>query len=332
MPDVILNQPNQEYGTGDVDALVLTKYGGTVLEQYYNQLTVGDRVWVMPIEDTNTFQFPATAAATAEDLEEGVERTGANQPEVEERMVYLDSKQVISDHFLGESRKIVSHYSTQEASGRADAQACREIVERRLFAALALGARQSDRGTGDDRFPGGYQITAADSGAITAAYPATLSGSQALQAVIAAQGQRFDENNVAEGDRVAYLGPYLHRVLLLDKTLSSVDYTSPNNFITRTLKEVEGFQIVKSNVLDYWRSKSVDWSAYAQTRYQGDFRKTAAIFQGSREAVGQVVAMGRLRPFGLDWIKTKHSWYYGTKIWQGGKWLRPEALGELILQ
>lgn len=334
MPDQVLHHTLQEYGTGAEIALALTQYGGKVLQSYYNKLTVGRHAWVHPITQGKTYQFPATAQATADELTPGSAREGSNQPEIEERLVVLNSKPIISDHYEGEIDAFIRHYDTRKATGRADGLACRLRVERELFAALALGARQAARGTGDDAFAGGLQVTGTYND-LGNEYPRSLTGSQTLQDQMSQVAVRFDENNVDDEGRICFLSPYLYDVLIEDNKLTSHDYTDINDLVTRRMIECKGFKVEKTNLIKHTSTASAtcvlgDMSSWSQSAYQGSFLKTAALFIGDQEAVGQITAYD-LKTFGPEWMINYHSWYFGAKIWHGAKWLRPESCAEIIL-
>jgi hypothetical protein len=330
MSNATLQQPLQQYGDGEALALALKEYSGTVLSKYYPALRFTPHVWTMPCpQGTNTLQFPAIAHSEGEELNAGVDRSGSNQPESEERLVILDTKQLIADHYQAEIDQFVTHFEFRSRYAEADAFAVASMVDQRVSAMIALGARQAARGTGVDAFPAGVRKLADTAGAITAAYPVSLAGSKRLQADFGYMRQQFLERNIAEGSGMtAFVSPYLDRVLAQDNTLMSHEFQDMNTLLTRKVRMVEGFMVEVSNNSVF----QTNWSAYAQARYQGDFTKTIAVFTASPDAVGRITAMGDVRPFGPEWIPTKHSWYFGAKIWQGCKWLRPEACGELYLQ
>jgi len=329
MPNMVVHRTLQEYGTGDTVALALTQYSGMVLAAYEKFLVFARHVMSMPITNGRSKQFPAIARAEAENLVPGVDRVGSNQPQNEERLITLDDYQLISDEFLDEADDFVNHISSRQTYANQHGLACADQVDQRLSRMISIGARVADAGSGADLFIGGHVITAADAGAITAAYPATLTGSIKLQTVFAEMAQEFDERHISDANRVAFLSPYLTRVLLCDKTLLSRDYQGVNDLISRRMVECEGFVIEKTNNLP-----SADDSANTAlpSQYRADFSKVAAQFIGDAEAVGQLTAMGGVRAIAPAWQDTKHGWYTGAKVWQGSKWLRKEACGELVLQ
>jgi len=333
-----LQYPDQEYGAGSDLTLAAQEYSATAIVKYNTALKYGQWVMTAPAKPgTRAKHMTAIADSEAEDLPRGTERAGSNQPESEGRVITLDTLQLIADHYRDEVADFINHVNTREAYAVKDGQAVAATVDKRLSACISIGARVAARQTGADQQLGGISITADTAGAVTTAYPLSLAGSRELQDDFGEMAQTMDEQNVSPEGRVAFVTPYLARVLRQDKTLLSGDFQTLNDLLTRKLLMVEGFMVEVTNNMC-----QSDWSSYGQANYADqtllgtavscDFTKVVAQFLGAPDGIGQLIAYGGVRPFGPTWIDDKHSWYYGTKIWQGAGPIRPEVCGELVLQ
>jgi hypothetical protein len=337
MANALQWNPMQTDGTGDDMANVTQRYAAAVIAKYQASLIFGNMIESLPAQPgTNGDNQIVEAHVTDEEMVRGVERTGSNQPHRRERQVLLDTAMRISDHYIDEIGKFTNYAADKNSA--LDAYALARTIDKRISAQIALGAREDaapDGAEDDDTFDGGTQITADNAGTVGTAYPLSLSGSRELQDDFGEMRESFDTLNVPPGYRHAFVGTYLHRVLLQDRTLVSSDFQSMNDLLTAQLVMVEGWMVHPvNNWVGITTSSTTgeNWSAYVQSRYQGDFHKTAALFLGAPDAVTQRTALGGIQPFGPDWIPDKHSWYYGAKVWQGAQWWRPEACGELVLQ
>jgi len=325
MANVVLNPQLQEYGTGSEVALAIKQYSGTILTAFQTSLVFGKYPRKKYISTGRSHQFPASAKASAEEHTAGTELAGNNQPEMEERLVIVDDKQVMSHRYFDEVQEFISHYDIRSIAATEHGQAVAKTIDGRLANCIALGARESDRGTGDDLFPGGHRVQAGTSGAVTVAYPISLAGSLALQEDFEEIGRGMDDDDVPEVGRVAFVTPYLRDVLLQDKTLVSADFQNSNTMLMQKLVLCKRFRIEVTNCMP---SELIDTGPSA---YQGDFTLTAALCIGHSDAFGQVLFGGGVRPISVEWITRVQSWIQGAKILQGAKWLRPEACGEIYL-
>lgn len=338
MPSGTILYSDQEYGTGDTLALAREEYMTEAIVAFDNELVFGKYVRSVPVvQGTHSYKFTAIADTEAEDLERGVVRTGSNQPESEGRVITLDTKQLIADHFQDDIADFLQHTDARTKYAMKDAHAVAKTMDKRLSALVSIGARVSARSTGADAFAGGKVVTATTtSTTLGTSYPRTLAGSRALQADFATVAQDFDEKDIPREGRIALVGPYLASVLLQDKTLVSFDYQGgQNDLLTRTITLVEGFHVIMTNNM-----ADSDWSSYAQDNYASqtlfgdsvvaDFSYVAAQFLGTDDAVGMLTVGNGVRPFGPDYENLMHGFYFGCKAWMGGGVLRPEACAEII--
>jgi len=352
---VVLQHSLQNYGTGDEIAGALTQYGGSIIKSYFDEMVAAKHVWKLPITGGSTFQFPGSAMATASDVDPGVDRTGANQPEMEFRTVALDLKEMESDRWESLTDDFIRHFDITAAYGEAHGKALAYLEEDRLLRMISIGARQASRPASGspvaDTFPAGtivYSDTTTSTTVLTTNYPASLTGSLSLQNDLAKLAQAFDEKNCGKDGRVAFLSPAMHRVLRQDKTLVSRDYQGTNDMLTRSLLFVEGFAIEQTNRMPAGTETStanlalpsqyrVNNAADATGGTSGGLHAsvtnytTAVLAIAGKDAVGEITALGGVRPVNPEWVTWKNAWFMGAKLWLGAKWIRPCACGEIAL-
>ncbi len=327
MADVVQHVLLQQYGTGDEVALALKEYSGMLLHHFLAPLVAMPlTVKKYPVSGSSE-QFPATARVEAYDKVAGAQLLGSNQPEMEERLVTVDSKEIVADQFYGEVQTFIAHYDVRAQAAELFAQAIGVVVEGRILRTALLGARQAARGTGADEFPAGTRKLAGTAGAVATAYPNTLTGSNRLQDDLEYIGRTMDEKHVPDNDRVAILSPYLRDVLLKDKTIQSKDFIDgENRLLTQVLTRVKRFRIEMSTLVP---STNV---TTGPTNSRGDFTKSIVLCVATNDAIGQIIYGGGIRPIGPSWEELVQMWVCGAKMLQGTKWLRPESLGEVYLQ
>ncbi len=321
-----LNPMLQEYGTGDELALALTQYSGITLASYHLALVAGQFGLHKGVTQGNSFQFPAFARAEAEEHTAGTELLGNNQPESEDRQIPVDLKQLMSHRYFDEVQQFISHFDTRSQAAIEHGQAVARKVDKRMFQMIQQGANEAARGTGFDAFPAGQRVQASTAGAVTTAYPRTLTGSRRFQDDLEEIGRDMDDDNVPDNMRVAFVTPYLRDVLLQDKTIVSRDFQDPNTMLTQKIVMINRFRIVQTNNLPTTNLTT------GESAYRGNYTKVVSLCIGDKTAFGQVTFGGGIREIPIEWIADKQSWLQGAKILQGTKWLRPEACGEIYLQ
>jgi hypothetical protein len=345
---VVMQHSLQAYGTGDELAGALTQYSNYIVEGFYDKLILSRHIMSMPITNGSTYQFPASAFASGTDVVPGVLRSGANQPEMAFRTVSLDPQEFESDRYTALTTEFITHFPTTAIYGRAHGQACAETVEDRLFRALVIGARQAAISSGADLFRGGTYIQSATTTSTTSIatnYPRSLTGSLSLQADIERLGETMTTSNVPTDNRVIFLSPYLVNVLRQDKTLLSADYQAVNDMTAHSLLMVNGFHVEETTRLPAasdltnalypasYRVATTGGSGGTSGGLHGtvDSYYTVALAVGAPDSVGQITALGGVRPVNPVWYDNMNAWFLGAKVWQGAKWIRPEACGEIAL-
>ena len=322
MANATQNPHLQDLGAGDELALALKEYGGMLLTAFKMATVFMGFGIKKTITSGSSHQFPATWKMTAEEHNAGVELQGDEEPLSEERLINVDTKELVAHDYINPVQDFIAHFDTRSERAIQAARAIGCMVDSRLARVAILGARQAARGPANE-FPAGNTLTTPRAGPVTDAYPISLAGSQFLQCDLAEIAQKMDEKDVPRDNRATVVTPYLERVLRQDNTLLSRDYQDPNSKLTRRVVMVEGFRVESSNNLP-----STLVAGETNANYNDDFTLTAAVCLGDPTAFGQV-SFGGIVPFGPTWIDDKRSHLIGAAFLQGCKWLRPEACGEI---
>jgi hypothetical protein len=322
MANVNPTSPLQDLGAGDEQALALTQFAGTVLTAFDEMLVAGRYGVKHYLQSGDSWQFPATWKMSAESHTPGVELAGSDEPLTEERTVSIDDKELVGHAYLSKRDSLISHLDLIPEWAKQAARALAKQYDSYWLRSLILGARQSARGPASE-FPAGNVVTR-DAATLVAAYPISLAGSKNLQDDLGEIAQDMDEKDVPKENRVAFLSPYLKRVIRQDKTLLSRDYQDANDQNSRRLIEVEGFLVEETNNMP---SSNI---ATGESTYQGNFSLTACCCIGDSSAVGTVF-LEDIEPFGPEWYTNRRAWLLGAAMFQGSKWLRPEACGEIAI-
>jgi hypothetical protein len=325
----VLHDRLQEFGSGDELALALKEFSGLVLTKFPEMMVFGNHIWTKSVSSGKEHQFPAVWAMECEEHTPGTDLAGDEDPLMEERLVYADTRQLVGHAWVSELHDFFAHFDDRTEIADQAAKSIAKKADSRLGRCIALGARTAARGPAGE-FPAGNVVIAATAGAINLAYPISPTGAKRLRDDFAQMAQNMDEKDVPKGERFAYIDPFLKRVLSQDKTLVSRDYQGKNDMLSRKLVECEGWLIEETNNIPR-TLVAAGVGDGGQSSYRGDFTKTVCLFTGDRTAVGQVT-FGGIRAFGPTYHEERLSYLLGAKILQGAKAIRPEACGEIQIQ
>ena len=331
MSNASVTNPNQELGTGDTRALALRMFAGRV----YQQFAVSTVLWPQGMKfmksSGGSHQFPFVGFMSARRHDPGTERTGSEQPPVEERTVAPDGKELETSAWISRPAEKISHYDLMEVMAPEVASSIGRELDSIAARMIALGARQDDRTGQTTTFSGGQRVWR-NASTEAAAYPNTAEGAKRIRKDLRDLAQKFVEDNVPRGNWTATLSPYLVNVLANDQTLNSRDWDNgnANNAINRTITKVEGFAIKESIQLpgNSGASGVFDSTNESEAAYRGDFSKTAILATAHPMAFGSVM-YGGIEIEGPEYFKVNRASFIGAAVLQGTKWLRPEACGEI---
>lgn len=322
MADKTISYPLQSLGAGDVRAGALVEYNGMVLAQFLANTSFYLNVVRKPApKGAASVQFPKIGEASTIEHAAGTELTGQGKPTSKFNTVPLDTRQIVSDGFLDEVSDFISHFDVRSTWANRYGHALSKKVDGRIAKMIFKGAAEA--ATGD--FLGGNSVTRSGSLVLATAYPVSLTGSKNLQDDLANLGQLFDDDDLPKEGRLAWVTPYLERVLRQDKTLMSVEYKSPNNMFTRQVLMVEGFMILNTTLMP-----TTNITEAVETQYSGDYTTNVLLALADPSGIGCLEAWGP-QGFGPEYSTDHLAFHIGAKWFGGVKWTNPEACGRVIL-
>ena len=241
----------------------------------------------------------------------------------EARVISLEDEETLKNYRRTKVEDIIDHTDTRNQLATLAGKALQRTTEKHVFQQIALGSRTAATSVR----PSGIAPTAVSGASVSAAFPLTSAGSTDIQEALAESMQLMEERDVDtdENDLFVFLSPYLYQVLRKDKDLVDRDYDGPdfgNSLINGKLMKVEGFWIVKTNLLP-----STDLSADTSGPtvrgsyvYRGDFSNTA--FLGLK--LGGIGA--RVTPIDvwMDWVTHRRRYDIGAGFVKGLGIRRPE--------
>lgn len=323
---VLYTPPMQQLGTGDEFTNAQSYFSGMVNSVFGNE-TVMDRFGMRQVvSDGKTWEFPFVALADHYEHNPGSQLPDRAQPLTEERTVVADEKEIGSHAYVAQPQRNIVHYDVFGPYARASAESLARARDSRTIRTCLIGARQDARGPNNE-FPAG-NLQRRNAATIAAGYPRTAAGSRAVQEDLAAIRESMDNKNVPRENRFALVTPYILSVLLRDQNLLQADIADPNNpnrKLTSIMERVEGFQVIMTNQLPSTNVTTGD------SKYQGDFTKTAMLCLQDDMPFGYVEFNGGLGTEGPLWYPDRRSWLVAAALHMGVKWLRPECLGEVYV-
>lgn len=302
------------------------EHQGSLLTAFYEQSKILPFVTTRPVPKASKavwFDDMGTVAVT--EKTEGTATDGTAGPGQERITIPLDLKKIITEKYVGDNDMHMVNTAWSANLGTRQGQALANVVDKRMFQALALGAAVAARTIDGSVFPAGISVDAPVDGAVTVAYPLTMQGSERLQASLAGLAQTMDEGNLPREGRVAFLTPYLARVLRIDKTIQSYDFThGENDLLSRTVTKVEGFMIVETNEIPSTLIEA------GETAYRGDFTDIVLLAIASPEALG-LVDIGGVQNEGPDRDPETHASLIQAHYWMGGKYIKANQCAKVVL-
>jgi len=302
------------------------EHQGSVLTKFYEESKILPFVTRRPVPmGSKAVWFDDMGTVAVTEKTEGTAGDGTAGPGQERITIELDTKKIVTEKYVGDNDMHMVNTAWSANLGLRQGQALSQEVDARVFRKIALGARTAARTIDGSVFPAGVQVDAPVDGAVTVAYPLSMQGSERIQTTLAQIAQEWDELNLPRDNRVAFLTPYLARVLRIDKTLQSAEFThGENELLSRTLTKCEGFMIVETNSIP---STNV---TTGEAAYQGDFTDTVLLAIAGPEAIG-LVDIGGIQTEGPDRDPETHSSLIQAHYWMGAKHIKPEMCAEVVL-
>ncbi len=253
----------------DKEALFLKQFGGEVLVAYAETDTFTDKHTVRSISSGKSAQFPVMWKAGASYHTPGSEILGG-EIRHGERIITID-KVLIAPAAIAEIDEAMNHYDVRAPYSTEIGRALGNKFSRNVACVSVLAARASGVVTGE---PGGTALTDLNIG----------SDVSVLRGAFFDAAQAFDEKDVPEVDRYAYLKPAQYYLLAQDTTVLNKDWNGSGSYSDGKVYKVADITLVKSNQVpttDLSADQTISPSA------QGNFATTVGVIV-QKEAVGTV--------------------------------------------
>lgn len=268
MSNATVSRLGQVDGAGSATALFLVRFAGEVLQRFETMTKFLDKHSIRTIESGKSASFPATDRGTASYHTPGVELVGS--PILKnERVITIDA-QLIADRFIANIDEAMNHYDVRSIYSNDVGRALAREFDKHVAQVGVLAAAASATVSGGN---GGLRIS--DTDAHTSA--------TSLAASIYAAGQNFDEKDVDEEGRFAFVRPAQYNLLAQSTGMYNTDYNPKYNggYGEGKVLQIGGITIVKTNHLP---STAI---STGPTAYQGTFTDTVCLVM-TKDAVGTV--------------------------------------------
>ncbi len=270
MADLNVSRTGQINLAGDVDALNLKIFSGEVLTAFNMNCVYQDKHLIREIANGKSAQFPATGKITAAYHTPGTQLTGTPIAH-NERVITIDDL-LVANVMIADIDEAKSHYDVRSEYTKQLGEALALAFDTNVARTAILAARASATITGE---PGGTVIN----GGLAVRTDGAL-----IKNALFAAAQKFDENNIVDSDRNAFVKPVTFYAAAATTDLVNKDWGGRGGIADGKIESLAGINIIKSNNVP---NSNV---ATGPSKYQGDFSKTAmSIFH--RGAVGTVRLM-----------------------------------------
>lgn len=295
---------------GDVQALFLKVFAGEVLSAFNRDSAFRPRHFVRTISSGKSAQFPITGLASAAYHTPGAEIVGGTIRHGE-RIITIDDL-LTAPVFVANIDELLNHYDVRSIYGDEIGQALAKAYDVNVArAAIADAARGAAAVTG---LSGGYTNN-------NALYS---SDGTVLWQGIYNLGVAFDQKDVPQGDRFAFIRPTQHALVVMSEKPINRDLNDPNGSIARgEVNRVNDILLIKTNNLP-----SADDTANAAipANRRHDYSVTQVLGM-HKSAVGTVQLQDVTMESAYD-IRRQGTLMVG-KYLVGHGGLRPEGAGEL---
>jgi hypothetical protein len=272
MANAIPSRLGQINGAGAVDELFLKKFAGEVLTAFAEVNVMMDKHQVRNIENGKSAQFPVMGTIGASYHTPGTELLGGTLPHAE-RVITIDDV-LLSQSFIANIDEAKNHYEVRSNYSSEMGKALANQMDKHLLQLGVLASRGAGVVTGE---PGGAKIVSANARTNTADLIAAL-----FQA-----SQRFDEKDVPEEERYAFLLPAQYYALAQNTSIMNRDWGGIGSYADANVLKVAGLTIVKTNHLPQGTVANGTVAAGTGNKYAGVFTNVVALVM-QKQAIGTV--------------------------------------------
>lgn len=298
----------------DKRELFLKVFSGEVLTTFNTATVMAGKTRIRNLSNGKSAQFPAIGRTTAAYHTPGAEIVG-DAIQSDEKVLTIDDV-LLASTFISKVDEAISHFEVRSEYSRQMGDALAQTYDRNLLSLAVKAAR--DTGTG------GIGVGAVgQANATSTAIGATPTITDIVDAIYDA-AQKFDENNVPEGDRYVFVSPATYWGLVQSDKLLNRDFGGSNGaYVDGSVMKVAGLQIVKTNNLALnHTSGMVDFG----TKYQVDASATVALILHP-QALGTVKLMDLSSE--MEYDIRRQGTLMVSKMLVGHGVLRPECIIEL---
>jgi hypothetical protein len=296
---------------GDATALFLKVFAGEVLTAFNRASAFRPRHLVRTIASGKSAQFPVTGLASATYHTPGAEIVGGTIRHGE-RIITIDDL-LVSPVFVANVDELLNHYDIRAIYGDEIGQALAKQYDQNVArAAIAEAARGAAAVTGGS---GGYTSNAAG----------YANDGTVLWQGIFNMGVAFDQKDVPQGDRSAFIRPTQHALVVMSEKPINRDLNPEGNgsIASGDVFRINDIELVKTNNLPS-ANDAANLALPASRRH--DYSVTEVLGM-NRGAVGTVQLQDVTMEQAYD-IRRQGTLMVG-KYLVGHGGLRPEAAGEL---
>ena len=298
-------------GGSDKDELFLKVFAGEVLTAFAEKNVLMDKHTVRSIASGKSAQFPVTGNFSAAYHTPGNEILGESMNHAE-RVITIDDL-LIANTFIANIDEAKNHYDVRANYSRKLGEALANTADKHLFQVGVLAARAATTVTGGQ---GGSRIVDAD----------FLTSSDDLIAGLFAAAQKFDEKDVPEDERYAFVRPAQYYALAQNTKVLNKDWGGAGAYADGKVLRIAGLTIVASNHLPSTNITTGVTAGGTPVRYAVDARTTAALVL-QKEAVGTVKLLDLAME--SDYDIRRQGTLMVAKYAMGHGILRPECAIEL---
>ena len=298
-------------GGSDKDELFLKVFAGEVLTAFAEKNVMMDKHTVRSIASGKSAQFPVTGNFSAAYHTPGNEILGESMNHAE-RVITIDDL-LIANTFIANIDEAKNHYDVRANYSRKLGEALANTADKHLFQVGVLAARAATTVTGGQ---GGSRIVDAD----------FLTSSDDLIAGLFAAAQKFDEKDVPEDERYAFVRPAQYYALAQNTKVLNKDWGGAGAYADGKVLRIAGLTIVASNHLPSTNITTGVSAGGTPVRYAVDARTTAALVL-QKEAVGTVKLLDLAME--SDYDIRRQGTLMVAKYAMGHGILRPECAIEL---
>jgi len=272
MANATVSRLGQVNGSGDVDSLFLKVFAGEVLTAFAEKNVMMDKHMVRTISNGKSAQFPVTGNFSAEYHTPGSEIVGTAMNHAE-RVITIDDL-LIAHTFIANIDEAKNHYDVRANYSKKLGEALAVTADKHLFNTAILAARASATVTGGN---GGARITDATMASTTAT----------LIAALFEAAQTFDEKDVPETDRYAFVRPAQYYALTQNTDVLNKDWGGSGVYSEGKVFRIAGLTIVPSNHIPSTNVSTGVLAGDSDLQYAVNAATTVAVVM-QKEAVGTV--------------------------------------------